>query len=461
MQQRSEAGEEEEKKPWASSKSSALFAFFVVVLPALMILAGVSHTPATATGLSWAMLGISRPKVLIFQDPSAKDLVIVAFAHHSASCVCSGAVHKRRDGGSFCDASAGRWVRDPTGPAYTSLTCPTLPDSKNCHKYGKDPGHFHWRWQPDGCDLPRSSPELFLAAVRGRQLAFIGDSLARNQMESLLCLLSQAETPTKVLAGDADGGGVLEWRFPAHGFTFMAITTRFLARGEAVVGVDGKPTASFDVHLDEPDPAWASRLRGLDYAVFSGGNWLFRVNYFSEGGRRVGCSGCNDASLADFGVALAVRRVVRAALEATARCGDCKRGLVAFVRTYTPSHFEHGSWFDGSYCNRTRPWEEGAEAASWDQAIGWELRKAQIEEVTRARKTTATTSGSRRRFEVLDVTKAMMLRADGHPGWHYDKRSAGGANDCLHWCLPGPIDMWNDVLLHKISDISTPSPNLR
>uniref|UniRef100_J3MCR2 Uncharacterized protein n=1 Tax=Oryza brachyantha TaxID=4533 RepID=J3MCR2_ORYBR len=205
-----------------------------------------------------------------------------------------GAVHKRRDGGSFCDASAGRWVRDPTGPAYTSLTCPTLPDSKNCHKYGKDPGHFQWRWQPDGCDLPRSSPELFLAAVRGRQLAFIGDSLARNQMESLLCLLSQAETPTKVLAGDADGGGVLEWRFPAHGFTFMAITTRFLARGEAVVGVDGKPTASFDVHLDEPDPAWASRLRGLDYAVFSGGNWLFRVNYFSEGGRRVGCSGCDD-----------------------------------------------------------------------------------------------------------------------------------------------------------------------
>jgi xyloglucan O-acetyltransferase len=87
--------------------------------------------------------------------------------------------------------SMGKWVREPTGPVYTNLTCPTLPDFKNCQKYGKDPGHLFWRWQPDGCDLPRFAPERFLNVVRGKRLAFIGDSLARNQMESLLCLLSQ------------------------------------------------------------------------------------------------------------------------------------------------------------------------------------------------------------------------------------------------------------------------------
>uniref|UniRef100_A0A0E0L9R5 Trichome birefringence-like N-terminal domain-containing protein n=1 Tax=Oryza punctata TaxID=4537 RepID=A0A0E0L9R5_ORYPU len=434
QQQRSEAVEEKKKKPWAVSKNAALFVLFVLVLPALMILAGVSHTPAAATRLSWTMLG---------------------------TLTARGAVQKRAEENNNCDTS-------PSGPAYTSMTCPTLPDSKNCHKYGKDPGHLHWRWRPGGCDLPRSSPARFLAAVRGKRLAFIGDSLARNHMESLLCLLSQAETPTQVSAADDDDDdGVREWRFPAHGFTLMAITTRFLARADAVVGADGKPTASFDVHLDAPDPIWASRLRELDYAVFSAGNWFFRVNYFSEGGRRVACSGCSsdtDAGLADFGVAHAVRRVVRAALEATARCGDgdgdsdCKRGLVAFVRTYTPSHFEHGSWFDGGYCNRTRPLEE-AETPSWDQSIAWDVRRAQIEEVTTARTTTTTTT----RFEVLDMTKAMMLRADGHPGRHYDKRSAAGdPNDCLHWCMPGPIDMWNDVLLHKIAEItSPPAPNLR
>jgi xyloglucan O-acetyltransferase len=87
--------------------------------------------------------------------------------------------------------SMGKWVREPTGPVYTNLTCPTLPDFKNCQKYGKDPGHLFWRWQPDACDLPRFAPERFLDVVRGKRLAFIGDSLARNQMESLLCLLSQ------------------------------------------------------------------------------------------------------------------------------------------------------------------------------------------------------------------------------------------------------------------------------
>lgn len=93
-----------------------------------------------------------------------------------------------------CDMSMGRWVREPKGPVYTNLTCLTLPDFKNCQKYGKDPGHLFWRWQPDACDLPRFSPELFLDVVRGKRLAFIGDSLARNQMESLLCLLSQVST---------------------------------------------------------------------------------------------------------------------------------------------------------------------------------------------------------------------------------------------------------------------------
>ena len=108
--------------------------------------------------------------------------------------------------------SLGKWVREPRGPVYTNLTCPTLPDFKNCQKYGKDPGHLFW---PDGCDLPLFSPERFLAVVRGKRLAFIGDSLARNQMDSLLCLLSQAETPTDVYRDALDR--FRTWHFPAQG----------------------------------------------------------------------------------------------------------------------------------------------------------------------------------------------------------------------------------------------------
>ncbi|XP_062234121.1 xyloglucan O-acetyltransferase 3-like isoform X2 [Phragmites australis] len=344
-----------------------------------------------------------------------------------------------------CDMSMGKWVREQKGPVYTNLTCPTLPDFKNCQKYGKDPGHLFWRWQPDGCDLPRFVPERFLDVVRGKRLAFIGDSLARNQMDSLLCLLSQAETPTHVYADAFDK--FRTWHFPAHNFTLMVMWTEFYAHAVPVLDADGKPTASFDIHLDRLNTNWTSRLPGLDYAVISGGNWFFRVNYLWEDGRRVGCVNCREANLTDFGIAYAVRRVIRAALEAISQCQDCKSSLVTFLRTYTPDHFEHGSWFSGGYCNRTQPLEDDEISL---ESIGWELRRVQSEEVRRAGETTGS-----KRFGVLDVTKAMMLRADGHPGGHYDKRWVRNASDCLHWCLPGPVDMWNDVLLQRLAEIST------
>ncbi|KAK1600807.1 hypothetical protein QYE76_048217 [Lolium multiflorum] len=347
-----------------------------------------------------------------------------------------------------CDISRGKWVREPNGPVYTNLTCPMLPDFKNCQKFGKDPGHLFWRWQPDGCELPRFSPERFLDVVRGKRLAFIGDSLARNQMDSLLCLLSQAETPTEVHTDAFDKFGT--WHFPAHDFTLMVMWTEFYAHAVPVAGADGKPTASFNIHLDRLGAEWTSRLPGLDYAVISGGNWFFRVNYLWEGGRRVGCVNCGrDANLTDVGVPYAVRRVVRAAVEGIAQCRDCKSSLVTFLRTYSPDHFEHGSWFSGGTCDRKAPLEEGEVSMG---SIGWELRRVQSEEVRRVRR-----SSGGKRFGVLDVTKAMMMRADGHPGAHFDSRWMRNGSDCLHWCLPGPVDMWNGVLLQRLAEISPPS----
>ncbi|EMS48398.1 hypothetical protein TRIUR3_17928 [Triticum urartu] len=104
-----------------------------------------------------------------------------------------------------CDISRGKWVREPNGPVYTNLTCPMLPDFKNCQKFGKDDAHLYWRWQPDGCELPRFVPERFLDVVRGKRLAFIGDSLARNQIDSLLCLLSQVCVPCACVYASSSG----------------------------------------------------------------------------------------------------------------------------------------------------------------------------------------------------------------------------------------------------------------
>jgi len=90
-----------------------------------------------------------------------------------------------------CNLFNGTWVRDSRGPIYTNFTCPTMPDSKNCGKYGKQMDYVNWKWVPHGCDMVRFEPQLFLNIVRGKTMAFAADSIGRNQMESLLCLLSQ------------------------------------------------------------------------------------------------------------------------------------------------------------------------------------------------------------------------------------------------------------------------------
>lgn len=91
-----------------------------------------------------------------------------------------------------CDLFKGRWVPDEQGYTYyTNFSCTTIPFLRNCFLHGRvDRDFLHWRWKPDHCEIPRFNPRNFLALLRGKTMAFIGDSLARNQMESLLCLLS-------------------------------------------------------------------------------------------------------------------------------------------------------------------------------------------------------------------------------------------------------------------------------
>lgn len=86
-----------------------------------------------------------------------------------------------------------------------------------------------------------------------------------------------------------------------------------------------------------------------------------------------------------------------------------------------------------------------------------EMRKIEMEQVKIAKaKAKVQELSNHLRIEAVDVTKLSLLRPDGHPGpYLYPFPFANGIpdrvqNDCVHWCLPGPIDTWNGILLDII-----------
>lgn len=94
-----------------------------------------------------------------------------------------------------CDLFIGDWVPDPSGPIYTNESCHVIEGHQNCMKNGRpDSGYLFWRWKPRDCEIPRFNPERFLDLMRDKSWGFIGDSISRNHVQSLLCILSKVHS---------------------------------------------------------------------------------------------------------------------------------------------------------------------------------------------------------------------------------------------------------------------------
>ncbi|CAL5043598.1 unnamed protein product [Urochloa decumbens] len=362
-----------------------------------------------------------------------------------------------------CDYSDGKWVWDDsvTGPRYDSENC-DMKSTEKCVINGKpDKGYLHWRWQPAGCNLSALDPAAFLRLVRGKHLAFIGDSTARNQAEALVCHLSTVAQPeTAHRYEERLGRKFWRWVFPApHNVTVSTYWSPLLVRAEG--HSEDYAMAQQAVILDALTEPWAVDVAAMDVMVISAGHWFPRPAMYYEDGEVVGVYSRPDvANKTDIGYLGVYRKVIRRTLEHVAGATSSAAGggdkLVA-VATIAPAHFDSKySWNHRDACSRTAPFEEAeAEVAAKDA----EMRTVVLEEVAAA----AAAAARRRRqrwgvrFEALDVTRMATMRPDGHPGPYlfahsYDLRPVPEtvANDCLHWCAPGLVDTFNDMLAKMI-----------
>ncbi|KAJ0987283.1 hypothetical protein J5N97_005639 [Dioscorea zingiberensis] len=309
-----------------------------------------------------------------------------------------------------------------------------------------------WRWKPDGCELPHFSPEMFLGLLRGKSLAFVGDSIARNQMQSLMCLLSKAEYPEDI-SNDID----VNFRrvfYKTYNFTISIFWSPYLVKSQEPSSQGGSAIDQiWKLYLDEADERWALKIDNFDYVIISGGTWFTRPLLFYEQERISGCQFCEIENVQQMTLNYFHRMAFRTALQAINKL-DKYRGMT-IVRTISPPHFENGDWDKGGDCVRTRPYGRNETELMEGYA---EMYKNQLEEFERAR-----IEGMKRglEFRLLDMTGAMLLRPDGHPSRYMSSSVADDSKvsetknqrkDCVHWCLPGPVDMWNDMLLHMLSN---------
>ncbi|KAL2499789.1 Protein trichome birefringence-like 19 [Abeliophyllum distichum] len=342
-----------------------------------------------------------------------------------------------------CDIFTGEWIPNPEAPYYTNKTCWAIHEHQNCMKYGRPDNEFmKWKWKPDGCDLPVFNPYQFLDIVRGKSMAFIGDSVGRNQMQSLICLLSRVEYPIDVSYTPDEH--FKRWNYVSYNFTLAHYWTPFLVKGKEEDPNGPTHTGLFNLHLDEFDESWTNNIDEFDYIVLSAGHWFYRPAMYYEKGRLVGCRFCQVPNITDLPMSYGLRRAFKTAFKAINGLENFKG--ITFLRTYAPSHFENGLWNQGGNCLRQRPFRSNETLL---EGINLDFYMTQMEEFRIAER-----EGKKKgfRFRLLDTTQAMLLRSDGHPSryGHWPHENVTLYNDCVHWCLPGPIDTWSDFLLHLL-----------
>ncbi|KAG8384538.1 hypothetical protein BUALT_Bualt04G0128300 [Buddleja alternifolia] len=373
--------------------------------------------------------------LISYPSLSYKNLAQIIPSYHAEDIKRNGNLEE-------CDIFTGEWVPDPDAPYYTNTTCWAIHEHQNCMKYGRpDSGFLKWRWKPDGCDLPVFDPHRFLDMVRDKSLAFVGDSVGRNQMQSMICLLSRVEYPIDVSPAWASDQHFKRWKYLNYNFTLVYFWTPFLVRSKDRDPDGPTHTGIFNLYLDESDESWTTQIDEFDYVILNAGHWFTRSAVYYERRRVVGCRNCQLPNITDLPLTYGYRRVFRTALKAINGRKHFKG--VTFLRTFAPSHFEDGLWNEGGHCRRRRPYRSNETIL---EGMNLDMYMIQLEEFRVAERK------GEKEFRFMDTTQAMLLRPDGHPNvyGHWPNASVTLYNDCVHWCLPGPIDNWAEFLDHMI-----------
>ncbi|XP_022017084.1 protein trichome birefringence-like 34 isoform X2 [Helianthus annuus] len=336
-----------------------------------------------------------------------------------------------------CDLFSGKWVYDNESyPLYKEAQCPYLPGEFSCGQYGRtDFKYQQWRWQPNGCNLPRFDAKVILRRLRGKRIIFVGDSVNRNQWLSMVCML-QSVIPLGLKKMQKVANVSL--------FTFKAF--------EYNVSIDFYwAPLLVESNADHPSKhKRIDRVINIQSIEKHAKNWvdadILVFNSYLWYGSFVDSEKYNIVSNHD-----GYKMVLEKWSNWLATHIDHKRTQSYFM-SMTATHkrgIDWGMQGDGNCLNETEPvmkdnfWESGSD-----------LKMMRILESTLDKLKARGVN-----VQLVNITQLTQFRKDGHPSIHrmfYSTLKAKQLSnpkryaDCTHWCLPGVPDTWNELILAYI-----------
>lgn len=343
-----------------------------------------------------------------------------------------------------CDIFSGKWVKDElTRPHYDESECPYIQPQLTCRAHGRpDTEYQKWRWQPHGCDIPRFNATLMLESLRGKRMMFVGDSLNRGQYVSMVCLLHRLIPEDKKSMETYNNDALTVFRVKDYNATIEFYWAPFLLESNSDNAVVHRISDRIvrKGSMNKHGRHW----KGVDILVFNTYLWWVTGQEMKI---LIGSFKDVEKEIMQMSTEDAYRMAMKSLLRWVTRNLDRERTRVCFT-SMSPTHSK-GDWGGEASENCYNQTTPIADSNYWGSDSRKSIMKVIGEEFSK----------SEFPITFLNITQLSSYRKDAHTSiykkqWNplTTEQLANPASyaDCIHWCLPGLQDTWNELLFAKL-----------